>query len=502
VRRVLSAWKGLLLGVIVAAVLVYSGMLVWFHTAKPRLSRNFAAEFNARFASVPAGERAQTAYFAAFEQMPEPPEDLRSDGFTGLRPGDPLWPVLLEFLRQVGPGLKQVRRAAAMPVLGMELSDGRARGWSLTAAARAVEPDPPSANPEMVGVLLPQLGVFRQLSREFVADALAASEAGESARATADLKAVIGIARHAREYPILINDLVSVAILHLEISRLELIVERYPGLLSDEQLRELSGELAEFPLGPDAVRYAGERWMVEDLVQRIYTDNGNGDGRLCAAGLRVLSSLQGTGTSPSRPGFSVPEWFFGPVIAFASPGRKELLAEHRRVMDLADAAKRVPRWEPGQGASGELNALINNPAWSSRHLVLSIMLPAFSKATESAEQITQVRDGALAVVALERFRMAQGRYPQGLNELVPQYLAAVPLDRLDGRPLRYRNVDGKPVLYSIGTDLDDDGGTPPLSGNLDAWRFRPQPPAGPDGDFVLWPDPDNVPSPPKVPAAK
>src|SRR4051812_40856700 len=48
-RRVLAGWKGVVLGILMAAGLIYGGMLVWFHTARPRISRNFAAEYNAKF---------------------------------------------------------------------------------------------------------------------------------------------------------------------------------------------------------------------------------------------------------------------------------------------------------------------------------------------------------------------------------------------------------------------------------------------------------------------
>jgi hypothetical protein len=44
---------------------------------------------------------------------------------------------------------------------------------------------------------------------------------------------------------------------------------------------------------------------------------------------------------------------------------------------------------------------------------------------------------------------------------VPDLLPAVPPDRYDGKPLRYQLVDGKPLVYSIGSDRDDDAGRAP-----------------------------------------
>jgi len=63
-----------------------------------------------------------------------------------------------------------------------------------------------------------------------------------------------------------------------------------------------------------------------------------------------------------------------------------------------------------------------------------------------------------AGIAVERYRLAQGRLPQSLEELVPEYMEAVPADPFDGRPLKYRMLETGYVVYSIGEDSSDDGG--------------------------------------------
>lgn len=66
---------------------------------------------------------------------------------------------------------------------------------------------------------------------------------------------------------------------------------------------------------------------------------------------------------------------------------------------------------------------------------------------------------AVLQIAAERFRLEHGRYPERAEDLVPEFLAAVPLDPLDGNPLRYRiGENGKPFLYSVGMDGVDNGG--------------------------------------------
>ncbi|MCC6232730.1 MAG: hypothetical protein IT580_08805 [Verrucomicrobiales bacterium] len=66
---------------------------------------------------------------------------------------------------------------------------------------------------------------------------------------------------------------------------------------------------------------------------------------------------------------------------------------------------------------------------------------------------------ALVGLALERHRLAEGRYPEHLDALSPKYLATVPRDPMDGQPLRYRRSGEKGfTLYSLGLDLRDDQG--------------------------------------------
>jgi len=66
---------------------------------------------------------------------------------------------------------------------------------------------------------------------------------------------------------------------------------------------------------------------------------------------------------------------------------------------------------------------------------------------------------AITVAALERHRLVTGSYPKALGDLVPKWLPAVPLDPMDGQPLRYRlNADGSFTVYGIGPNHADDHG--------------------------------------------
>lgn len=77
-----------------------------------------------------------------------------------------------------------------------------------------------------------------------------------------------------------------------------------------------------------------------------------------------------------------------------------------------------------------------------------------------AEYASELRC-ATAALAIERFRLAHGKLPEKIDEIVPQFLPAVPPDPFDGQPLRYHRLAKGYVVYSVGGDGHDDGGSEP-----------------------------------------
>jgi hypothetical protein len=71
---------------------------------------------------------------------------------------------------------------------------------------------------------------------------------------------------------------------------------------------------------------------------------------------------------------------------------------------------------------------------------------------------TSIQRSALAAIAIERFRLAEGKLPQELNELVPAYVAEVPADPFATEPLCYRPDGQTYLIYSRFLNRRDDGG--------------------------------------------
>jgi hypothetical protein len=112
---------------------------------------------------------------------------------------------------------------------------------------------------------------------------------------------------------------------------------------------------------------------------------------------------------------------------------------------------------------------------NSRQLAVSAQGQGRGVAARAAEAEAR-RRLVITAIALERYRVRHGSYPKALADLAPELLKSVPIDFVDGQPLRYRpRTDGQFVLYSVGLDCVDNGGA--MRGARGGGRF-PQPGAG------------------------
>lgn len=97
---------------------------------------------------------------------------------------------------------------------------------------------------------------------------------------------------------------------------------------------------------------------------------------------------------------------------------------------------------------------------------------------------------AVTAIALKRHELRHGALPESLDSLVPEFLEAVPIDPMDGQPVRYRRREqGGFLLYSVGYDGIDQGGDPTVVGVNST--------IGPAPRDLVWPSPA-----PEEPAAE
>ncbi|MFQ5806130.1 MAG: hypothetical protein ACE5I3_06755 [Phycisphaerae bacterium] len=481
--------------------LIYVGMTIRLHTGSPKLSRNYLAELNAPALAVPEQDRAWPLYREAFLKRSDNPVLLRLD------PGAENWPELVAYAERNVEAIALYHAAARKPHLGRvygsaeDLKLDRTEGGE----ARACDFDfgpPTEENPPLIGVVVPEMWHFRAAAKLLAIDAHIAAVDGDAERAYRDLETIFRIVEHNSESLLAHPNLVAIAILRLNVDTIGKVLADQPDLFSDEQLVQLSHRLAGIPVG-EALRrsFAVVRLVFEDFVQRLYTDDGDGNGHLTSESPELLAYLYGPGD------YTLDGMFEGASSALVMPAmgvvvvdRRAMTRKFNELVTLAEAEAQLPLWAREEsGADQALDRIASSPLERLRYSLAVLLMPSLSRASTIAELATQRRDAVLAALACELYRRRNGDWPRSLADLSPRYLPTPPIDRFDGQPLRYRLIDGHPLIYSIGMDLDDDGGRVPED-RIDKRRIGDWLPPSvvkamktsgspelPDGDWVLWP---------------
>lgn len=111
------------------------------------------------------------------------------------------------------------------------------------------------------------------------------------------------------------------------------------------------------------------------------------------------------------------------------------------------------------GVEGGRHPLIPAPTQPPVYYVLAWLSPNLDRLVERLGHFAAMRNLAITATGLKRFQLRSHDLPQSLQELVPGFLHRVPLDPIDGLPVKYRRLDRENfILYSIGADEIDDGG--------------------------------------------
>jgi hypothetical protein len=206
---------------------------------------------------------------------------------------------------------------------------------------------------------------------------------------------------------------------------------------------------------------------------------------------QMLESVVGTLTETNARQSA----FANPLLAIMSmPAANALVASRKDMTDMYEKLTnhvRVqvekPLWQQDKNdtVDSELNALKNDRINKFRYLFIDLLLPAYDKLHNNVVVSDGARDGVFLGLALELYHRQHKKWPESLAELSPQYLPQLPVDRITGKPLHYKIVDDRPLVYSEGPDSDDDGGRA-IEGELQI--FDRDPNAKPaDGDWIIWP---------------
>ncbi len=479
------------------SVAFYGVLIARYFSGSPVIARNYTAEVNATILAVPEEQRAWPLYreaLLALEVSPLPASEVNQ---WPLLPADvPQWVEARRVIAANQASLELIRRGAGRPQMGFPLIPQVDPEVDLHLQslvhfpAREIEMRESTTGPIYnTGGMRWQY--LRGAGMLIAADARLALLDEDGGRLFTDLLTIIGLADQHNGETLFIDQIYSLHLLNTTARLIAEALARSPAALDDEQLVGLAHRLSAYAGGgPIQIRFDVQRMYFADFLQRLYTDDGEGDGRLTSEGIEMLRSmgpdvpLMGVGDEPVRF-----EWLKGPLAAQLIGGRREVSEEFERQLSLMERQAAEPRWLWKEIPGTTYENQVASPAYYRRYLPLFVMLPAIGRSAMVAESATQRRDAALTAIALELHRRRHGRYPARLDDLVPNFLPALPIDRFDGQPLRYLLTDDGPLLYSVGADRIDDGGAAPVN-EEDAQRVAPywfRIPADPmNADWILW----------------
>ncbi len=486
----------------VAAIIVsYIYLAVRYFTARPTISHNYAADLNVPAESLPEDQRAWPLYREALMRMTKepyygwPPEKLPPDAAdfyaAAEKPGDKHWDVVAQWLDQNKEEITLIRKAAARPRLGFVYGDPGNKAWIEKIRFTPKKLEISSENP-VAWMLLPQIQELHFIFDLLLADAHRAAADGDAGAFVADIEAIVGMASQLYEdLPLVVVQLNSFIHLESGTNAVGEALARRPDIFKESDLSRLAHCVAGYA-GGGAVRcrFAGERLIQLDLYQRIYTDDGRGDGRLTPDGPRILENEARQMALDFQ--VVVPKAAVQPLTAALLPSRRRMTEWTESTFDELESDLSRPLWEwTRSNIDEEFRRCKQSPLETLRYLPLMLFVPRLEACFSYRERVTQEFDATLAALALELQHRRTGTWPKTLDELVPDLLPAVPRDRFTGGPLLYRVENDRPLIYSAGPDKKDDGGQPVPELDL-MWMYWPPStdPANqrpPDGDWILWP---------------
>lgn len=299
---------------------------------------------------------------------------------------------------------------------------------------------------------------------------------GDTTNAWNHLKLLTDLVRMNHGEPLMISQLVRVAIMHIALAATWETLQ-YPGW-SDTQLAQLQTNWDSFNLLDElepglSMERPMQRMAFAEMRNSFNEFTAMADGAILNGGANnggyenigevLVNPREGIPVYLSRhPRFWMWKW--------RSSYDEEIYAMQlvQAALETVRAARTNDAFFPALDAFHRTvtNLQTKHPGWERRFVFANGLDKMTSNFLLKMANAETARRMVVTAIALERYRLRHGEYPAGLQELTPDYLKKTPVDFMDGKPLRYRRKDdGAFLLYSVGEDGKDDGGdgSPPPS---------------------------------------
>lgn len=461
---------------IVVVFLAYATFGIWLAFKQPVIRFDPVARFRAMLPTVTAPEHtAWPGIRDALVAMVHGADDplRQSPGASAVDatpyPGQEQWPAAREWLQAQRATLASMREATRQTILGFPVglptSDADARLFGKDQAQTSTTTSQESNDQfPMLELRLPYLVNLRMAARMLAVDMLAAAEEGDGERATRDAEAVIALSVLAQEGRVLVGDFVGMAIRRMALERMTAVLEWKPALLSDSQLARMQVAAMSVPAALQHLNLDTERIYFDDVVQRMYTDDGNGDGlfRPTTSQLGRLNILSDRSGSLDDRLVSAASHVIAPAAAMYVAGRRETLERYESLISRYEEDATLPLREmdhaKGIISDEELGMMKMNPQEQIHWYLVAYLTPALGQLSH-AFAIDRAQCLATATAfAAERYRRVHGAWPMDAASLVPDFMQSVPEDPWSGKPVLMSNDGDGFRIWSVGRDGVDDRG--------------------------------------------
>lgn len=451
-----KAWVGSVraVGVCVLALLLYIG---WIYTGKPTPSVDYVAKLQRSVEAIPESDRSWPLIHQVSLQLPPMPEalDKMKKGVSKLRPSDAEFAAAREWVIGGRGQLEPLHQAAQRRVCGWTYDNVEAQRvvFELQKLKGQVEPGavftPTSERndgPRLMSMPLPHLSLYRQMARFLVVTALVRSADGDVDGAIAALDDAHRLGGQLLPSGILIEQLVGVAMINMSTQTAQQILYDHRNTLTAAQLQRYGAmPLVAAPVERFSVNLSVERDFFYDVVQHTFTDDGHGDGHVLPRELGRMIE-----TSGPRPVYA--------VTAFHA-GRKATLEKFDELWKEGDEKLRLPLYDPQRAqVNAAMERLIKSEINQVRYSLITMLTPSLARADQNLREAAMLQDALRTIVALLAWHREHGQYPERLAELVPGKLPRIPEDVFSGEPLKYARRGSNFTLYSLGPNLEDNGG--------------------------------------------
>lgn len=287
-------------------------------------------------------------------------------------------------------------------------------------------------------VLFPMYAMFRECTRWVAVRVRLAAEDGDTAQAARWLRVGLRMSEHVRQSPTFIAQLVSYAI---DAMMMQAAQESLPAVyLSGEDARRLAAAADAAPIAPAFMEcmefervwsYGTFDWLEESGAQHEAAYGLFGENFWSHVLLRLYLSPVGL------------------------PLRRYDRATYLQIMEEEIAAVAQPyRSIPRSLREGGPRFADDYPV----ALLATRLEPDMIRLAAKRDAAIALTDQLRIALALNVYRQAHGGYPETLAPLAEVVDRPIPDDIFSGEPFRYRREGAGYVLWSLGPDLDDDGG--------------------------------------------